>query len=139
MDKVSPEKDQLNGKQLPLAYRSVQDSGRMLRYTDAELEVFKMRILQCIEDAEFELLKSEAPGNGLKRCELPTESVYKEMLEVNTQKQRLLVRELQLALKRIENKTYGICMTSGKLIDKERLMRVPFITSNYDDLNDLPY
>jgi RNA polymerase-binding transcription factor DksA len=44
------------------------------------------------------------------------------------QRQAKFIRNLEMALVRIKNKTYGICKTSGKLIPRERLLRVPHAT-----------
>jgi RNA polymerase-binding transcription factor DksA len=120
----------------PAHYRAKKDSGTMVRFSEEELDEFRTIILQKIEEAESELLKAKGlPGSG----ELPSESLQKEIMDIQSFKQRLILKELNQALKRIENKTFGICSITGKLIDKSRLKRVPYLTSNFDDIKDLPY
>ena len=103
------------------------------RYSDKELEGFRKIINEKIEKAltDLNLLKSaymNDSNNGtedtsptFKSVEEGSETMSKE---ANTQlalRQEKFIRDLKNALVRIENKTYGICRVTGKLIDKKRL------------------
>ena len=110
------------------------------RYSDAELEEFKVLILQKLEKAqhEYEELKaaiSNAEGNDVndtsptfKTLEEGASTLSKESAGLLAQRQMKFIQHLQSALVRIENKTYGICRETGKLIPKERLRAVPHAT-----------
>lgn len=110
------------------------------RYSDAELEEFKQVILQKLAaaKADYEMLRSTITHTSSNDTEdtSPTYKVLEEgastlSKEENgrlAQHQMKFIRNLELALVRIENKTYGICKTTGKLIPKERLLRVPHAT-----------
>ena len=97
------------------------------RYSDAELEEFKQLILKKLENAraDYELLRSTITHTADNDTEdtSPTFKVLEEGAH-----QMKFIRNLEMALVRIENKTYGICKTTGKLIPKERLMKVPHAT-----------
>lgn len=111
-----------------------------LRYSDEELLEFKELILEKLETArgEFESLRATLLGtesNGdddtsptLKHVEEPTEFLSKSELGSLCERQRKFIEKLENALLRIENKTYGICRVTGKLIPKERLRAVPHAT-----------
>jgi len=112
------------------------------RYNDQELQEFKELILKKLESARMELkdlTESASNSNGTD----DTGSVYKTMedgsstllKESNSQlagRQRKFIDNLEMALLRIENKTYGICKVTGKLIPKERLMAVPHTTQSME-------
>ena len=110
------------------------------RYSDAELEEFKAIILEKLELAkrDYELLRSgltNSDGNDtadtsptFKVLEEGASTLSKEESGRLAQRQMKFIQSLQAALVRIENKTYGICRETGKLIPKERLMRVPHAT-----------
>ncbi|MFN4298171.1 MAG: TraR/DksA family transcriptional regulator [Thermaurantimonas sp.] len=110
------------------------------RYSDEELEFFKQLILKKIEKAEHDLqvLKeaiSNDSGNGtddtsptFKAFEEGSETMSKEANAHLAARQEKFIRDLKNALLRIENKTYGICRETGRLIPKERLMLVPHAT-----------
>lgn len=112
------------------------------RYNDQELQEFKELILKKLESARAELKdlsESASNSNGTD----DTGSVYKTMedgsstllKESNSQlagRQRKFIDNLEMALLRIENKTYGICKVTGKLIAKERLMAVPHTTQSME-------
>ena len=109
-----------------------------VRYSDSELAEFKQIILQKLEQAkaDYELLRQDITHSNDTQDTSPTFKVLEEgaatlsMEETNrlTAHQMKFIRNLEMALVRIENKTYGICKTTGKLIPKERLMRVPHTT-----------
>lgn len=109
-----------------------------VRYGDKDLAEFKQIILKKLEQAkaDYELLRSNITHSNDTQDTSPTFKVLEEgaatlskeetgRLEAHQMK---FIRNLEMALIRIENKTYGICKTTGKLIPKERLMRVPHAT-----------
>lgn len=110
------------------------------RYSDEELEEFKKIILEKLEQAkkDYELLKSAITQSGsndtqdtsptFKVLEEGASTLSKEEAGRLAQRQLKFIQHLQAALVRIENKTYGICRETGKLIPKERLMAVPHAT-----------
>jgi len=117
------------------------------RYSDKELDGFKKIINEKIEKAkkDLDLLKSaymNDSNNGtddtaptFKSFEEGSETMSKE---ANTQlalRQEKFIRDLKNALARIENKTYGICRVTGKLIDKKRLEIVPHATLSIEAKN----
>jgi RNA polymerase-binding transcription factor DksA len=109
-----------------------------LRYSDSELAEFKQIILKKLEQAraDYELLRQDITHSNDTQDTSPTFKVLEEGAatlskeETNrlTAHQMKFIRNLEMALVRVENKTYGICKTTGKLIPKERLMRVPHTT-----------
>ena len=117
------------------------------RYTDKELERFKKLILQKMDQAkqDLDLLKSaymNDSDNGTDDTS-PTFKAFEEgsetmSKEANTQlalRQEKFIRDLKNALIRIENKTYGVCRVTGKLIKKKRLMIVPHATLSIEAKN----
>ena len=112
------------------------------RYNDQELQEFKALILRKLESAKAELKDLTESANNSNGTD-DTGSVYKTMedgsstllKESNSQlagRQRKFIDNLEMALLRIENKTYGICKITGKLIAKERLMAVPHTTQSME-------
>lgn len=109
-----------------------------LRYSDSELAEFKEIILQKLAQAkaDYDLLRQDITHSNDTQDTSPTFKVLEEGAatlskeETNrlTAHQLKFIRNLEMALVRVENKTYGICKTTGKLIPKERLMRVPHTT-----------
>ena len=110
------------------------------RYSDSDLQEFKEIILKKIEKAEKDLaLIKESfindQNNGTDDTS-PTSNAFEEGAEILSKEQNAIlagrqekfIRDLKHALIRIENKTYGICRVTGKLIDKERLKAVPHAT-----------
>ena len=117
------------------------------RYTDKELERFKKLIVQKIDQAkqDLDLLKSaymNDSDNGTDDTS-PTFKAFEEgsetmSKEANTQlalRQEKFIRDLKNALIRIENKTYGVCRITGKLIKKKILMIVPHATLSIEAKN----
>ena len=114
------------------------------RYSDEELQEFKEIILKKLEKAQqdYELLKSSimnTDGNDIsdtsptfKVLEEGASTLSKEEAGQLAQRQMKFIQHLQNALIRIENKTYGICRDTGKLIPKERLRAVPHATLGID-------
>ena len=110
------------------------------RYSDAELEEFKILIEEKISKAERDLAiirdsYLNHSGNGIddtsptfKTFEEGSETMSKEATAQLAARQEKFLRDLRAALVRIENKTYGVCRVTGKLIPKERLRAVPHAT-----------
>ena len=118
------------------------------RYTDAELAEFKALILDKLEKArkDYDIYKSsitQSDGNDtqdtsptFKVLEEGAATLSKEEAGKLAQRQLKFIQHLQAALVRIENKTYGICRETGKLISKERLRAVPHATLSIDAKNN---
>lgn len=113
------------------------------RYTDDELQEFKEIILKKLEKAQsdYDLLRSNIINDGndtsdtsptFKILEEGASTLGKEEAGRLAQRQLKFIQHLQAALIRIENKTYGICRATGKLIPKERLRAVPHATLSID-------
>ena len=117
------------------------------RYSDKELAEFKKLIDEKIEKAneDLSLLKSTYMNDGDNGTDdtSPTFKAFEEgsetmSEEANTQlaiRQEKFIRDLRNALIRIENKTYGVCRVTGKLIQKERLVLVPHATLSIEAKN----
>lgn len=118
------------------------------RYSDAELEEFRQIINEKLEKAyrDYDLLKASimnTDGNDVtdtsptfKVLEEGASTLSKEEAGQLAQRQMKFIQHLQVALVRIENKTYGICRETGKLIPKERLRAVPHATLGIDAKED---
>jgi DnaK suppressor protein len=114
------------------------------RYSDEELAEFKEIIIAKLEKAkkDYDLLKSaitQSESNDtqdtsptFKVLEEGAATLSKEESGKLAQRQLKFIQHLQAALIRIENKTYGICRETGKLISKERLRAVPHATLSID-------
>ncbi len=118
-----------------------------VRYTDADLAEFKEIILAKIEKAKYDLdLIKSAYMNDLNNGTDDTSPTFKAFeegsetmsKEANSQlaiRQEKFIRDLKNALFRVENKTYGVCKVTGKLISKERLKIVPHATMSIEAKN----
>ena len=118
-----------------------------IKHSDAELQEFKTLIEDKIQKArlDLDLLKSSYMNDGNNGTEdtAPTFKAFEEgsetmSKEANTQlaiRQEKFIRDLKNALIRIENKTYGICRVTGKLINKKRLFLVPHATLSIEAKN----
>ena len=111
------------------------------RYSDEELAEFKVIIEDMLEKAraEYDSLRYVIMHNGSNDIEDTSPSfktveddganqLSKEEASQLAQRQYKFIQHLEAALVRIENKTYGICRETGKLIPKERLRLVPHAT-----------
>lgn len=110
------------------------------RYSNEELQEFKGIILSKLDKAkkDYQLLKdvithnesndTEDTSPTFKVLEEGAATLSKEEAGKLAQRQQKFIQHLQAALVRIENKTYGICRETGKLISKERLRAVPHAT-----------
>ncbi len=123
-------------------------SENKVRYTDAELEEFKALIQDKLASAEKDLglLKENFANdrsNGtddtsptFKAFEEGSDTMSKEANSQLAARQEKFIRDLKNALIRIENKTYGICRVTGKLINAERLKLVPHSTMSIEAKNN---
>jgi len=114
------------------------------KYTAKELAQFEKLILEKRENAQKELdfikeslLRSNLSGTdstqgALKTLEDGADTMEKESLSQLAGRQQKFISNLENALIRIKNGTYGICKDSGKLIDKKRLMAVPHATQSIE-------
>ncbi len=117
-----------------------EQTGPTMRYSDAELAEFKELIMRKLEAAKKELAylhglitrKDEMSGDETDNRYMTMEdgslSMEREQLSQMASRQIDFIDKLEKALIRIENKTYGICRVTGKLIDKARLRAVPHAT-----------
>lgn len=122
-------------------------SEEKLRYSDAELEEFRAIIQEKIKKAEadLEVLKenfANDKNNGtddtsptFKAFEEGSDTMSKEANSQLASRQEKFLRDLHNAMNRIENKTYGICRVTGKLINKDRLRLVPHATLSIEAKN----
>ena len=118
-----------------------------VRYSDKELEEFKAIIEEKIKKAQtdLELIRSSYMNSATNGTDdtSPTFKAFEEGSKVTSKeentalasRQEKFIRDLKNALVRIENKTYGICRVTGKLIDKRRLMAVPHATLSIEAKN----
>lgn len=121
----------------------------VVRYNDKDLGIFKKIIDEKISKAQrdLELIRSAYMNDGNNGTEdtSPTFKAFEEgsqtmSKEANTQlaiRQEKFIRDLKNALIRIENKTYGVCRVTGKLISKKRLKLVPHATLSIEAKNSL--
>jgi RNA polymerase-binding transcription factor DksA len=128
-------------KQVLQEEKEIQEKNR---YSDEELEEFRQIIVEKLEKARRDLkMLTEAYTNNNEHDindTSPTFKVLEEGYQVLSKEEnsKLAVRQdkfikaLENALVRIENKTYGICRVTGKLISKERLRIVPHATLSID-------
>ena len=118
-----------------------------VRYNESDLQEFRKIILEKIAKAEKDLVMINESflndhNNGtddtaptFKAFEEGAETLSKEQNAILAGRQEKFVRDLKNALIRIENKTYGICRVTGKLIGKERLRAVPHATLSIEAKN----
>jgi DnaK suppressor protein len=118
-----------------------------MRFSDADLAEFKEIIVKKIEKAQADLVLIKSAymndlNNGtddtsptFKAFEEGSETMSKEANSQLAIRQEKFIRDLKNALFRVENKTYGVCKVSGKLISKERLRVVPHATMSIEAKN----
>lgn len=117
------------------------------RYSDKELAEFKELINHKLEEAneDLTLLKAslshsddhgtDDTGRTFNMMEDGSETLSREEMAQLAARQEKFIQSLKNALIRIENKTYGICRSTGKLIKKERLKLVPHATLSIEAKN----
>jgi DnaK suppressor protein len=110
------------------------------RYSDSELQEFKELIQEKLKSSREEFLSltsslsnpnsngTEDTSGAYKTLEDGSATLEKEQINQLAARQKKFIDNLEAALVRIENKTYGICRETGKLIQKERLRAVPHAT-----------
>lgn len=115
-------------------------AGPTMRYSDAELQEFRDLIAKKLDAAKKELAylqglitrRDEMGGDETDNRYMTMEdggmSMEREQLSQMASRQITFIDHLEKALMRIENKTYGICRVTGKLIEKARLRAVPHAT-----------
>jgi RNA polymerase-binding protein DksA len=115
-----------------------------LRYSDADLAEFKEIILKKLASAkeEYSYLANQIKhenengtddtGSAYVAIDDGSASQQKESVSQLAARQQKFIDNLETALVRIENKTYGICRVTGKLISKERLRAVPHTTQSIE-------
>ena len=122
-------------------------SNEKSRYSDDELQEFKTLINSKLIEAneDLTLLKgtlslsddhgTDDTGRTFNMMEDGSETLSREEVAQLANRQEKFIQSLHSALLRIENKTYGICRVTGKLIQKERLMLVPHATLSIEAKN----
>ncbi|HEY5368411.1 MAG TPA: TraR/DksA C4-type zinc finger protein [Hanamia sp.] len=117
-----------------------EDNGPSMRYSDNELIEFRELITRKLETAKKELgylqglitrkdqMGGDESDNRYMTMEDGSLSMEREQLSQMASRQITFIDHLEKAMMRIENKTYGICRVTGKLIDKARLRAVPHAT-----------
>ncbi|WHZ07458.1 MAG: DnaK suppressor protein, putative [Cytophagales bacterium] len=134
--------------QRPIAHKPVKSSSvpdTKTRYSDEELKEFEMLINGKLDKAreEFKILKEtlnrnndegtdSTSGGNTKVLEDGAETAEKENMSQLAARQLKYITNLENALVRIKNGTYGICSVTGKLISKERLIAVPHTTQSIE-------
>ncbi|MCZ4245275.1 MULTISPECIES: TraR/DksA family transcriptional regulator [Pedobacter] len=116
------------------------ENSNKTRYSDSELQEFKELIQDKLRVAKEELNSlttslsnpnangTEDTSGAYKTLEDGSATMEKEQINQLAARQKKFIDNLEAALVRIENKTYGICRETGKLIQKERLRAVPHAT-----------
>lgn len=116
------------------------------RYSEAELAEFKEVIQAKLKEAheDLKMLKNslsnsdngtDDTGRTFNMMEDGSQTLSKEETAQLSARQEKFIQSLEFALARIENKTYGICRVTGKLIQKERLLLVPHATLSIEAKN----
>jgi RNA polymerase-binding transcription factor DksA len=132
--------------QRPIAHKPTKAiTDDRTRYSDEELKEFETLILKKLDKAreEFRILKETlnrnndagtdaTSGGNTKVLEDGAETAEKENLSQLAARQQKYIMNLENALVRIKNHTYGICTVTGKLIPKERLIAVPHTTQSIE-------
>jgi RNA polymerase-binding transcription factor DksA len=134
--------------QRPIAHKSINSFAMpddKTRYSDEELREFEILIQGKLAKAreEFHILKETlnrnndagtdaTSGGNTKVLEDGAETAEKENLSQLAARQLKFITNLENALVRIKNRTYGICTVTGKLIPKERLIAVPHTTQSIE-------
>lgn len=133
--------------QRPIAHKPAKSTAKddRTRYSDAELKEFEVLINEKLDKAkgEYKILKDtlsrdndsgtdSTSGGNTKVLEDGAETAEKENLSQLAARQQKFIANLENALVRIKNGTYGICTVTGKLISKERLIAVPHTTQSIE-------
>lgn len=120
-----------------MATKEPQNNERISPYNDEELEYFRQIILKKMEDAEEELNalqrslresmenSSDESAYSFHMADAGTDAQEREKTYMLFNRTRKFIKYLDDAIKRIDNKTYGVCKVTGKKISKGRLEAVP--------------
>ncbi len=139
-----PEMPAISNKDVVRQPASSKKEDNRNRYSDKELQEFKALLLDKLDQAkkDYELLKNtlchtddhgtDDTSPTFKMLEDGSDVLTREETAQLALRQEKFIQNLQNALIRIANKTYGICRVTGKLIPKERLRRVPHATLSID-------
>ena len=119
-----------------------------LRYSDEDLQEFKTLIegklekayeeVKSLKEQMAEVHENNSNGQSGDWTDESSNQSQIELLNNMLSRQQIFIRNLEQALMRIKNKTYGICSVSGHLIDKERLRLVPHATKSVEVKNARP-
>jgi len=121
--------------------------GEIVRYSDEDLQEFKTIIDNKLTEAkeDLKLLRGQLDhsddhgtndtGRSFNMMEDGSETMSREEMAQLAARQEKFIINLENALRRIENKTYGVCRVTGKLIRKERLKLVPHATLSIEAKN----
>ncbi|MGZ3899026.1 MAG: TraR/DksA family transcriptional regulator [Bacteroidia bacterium] len=143
MKKQKTNISQPNATDIP-ANHEINNNEKHFGYSDKDLKEFKEIILSKLEEAtnHYEFLKETLSGANDHGTDdtSPTFKLLEDASDVSSKEEtaqhairtQKFIEQLQNALMRIENKTYGICSVSGKLIPRERLKSVPHTTKSLD-------
>ena len=116
------------------------------RYSDEELEEFRVLIEGKLDEARKQLdqlqeqlteLNESGETSKAGTFEEGASNWQREHLNKLASRQQRFVRDLEYAMIRIKNKTYGICSVTGRLIDKKRLLLVPHATKSVEGKQEL--
>jgi DnaK suppressor protein len=117
------------------------------RYSDSELAEFKEIILKKLAESkeDYDMLigslthkdshGTDDTGRSFNMMEDGSETLMREEMAALANRQEKFIKNLEMALVRIENKSYGICRATGNLISKERLRLVPHATLSIEAKN----
>jgi len=105
------------------------------RYSAIDLEEFRLAIEKKLNKAERQLPSLDAQildatENKDDLMDNSSDSNDLEMLQIMANRQRNNISDLRNALQRVDNKSYGICVVTGEMIDKRRLLAVPTTTKS---------
>jgi DnaK suppressor protein len=121
-----------------------QEQNNKQRYSDPELDEFKIMLDEKLDEARKQLidlknqlkeLNNSGDENRAGTFDDGASNWQREHVSKLAARQQKFVRDLEYALIRIINKTYGVCSITGKLITKERLKLVPHATKSIDGKN----
>lgn len=131
-------------KKRPSVSHILPEEANRPRYSDKDLAEFKEIIVEKLNAAKSELANltrqmthanehgTDDTAGTFKMLEDGSESLAKEEAGQLAGRQKKFIDQLEMALVRIENKTYGVCRVTGKLIPKERLRAVPHTTQSIE-------
>lgn len=120
---------------------------KVVRYSDADLQEFKIIILEKLDTSKKELnyLLTQISNENANTSDQSSDYFDSssrhteiEMMQKMAARQKMFISNLENALRRIENKTYGICNITGTLISKERLKIVPHATKSIQGKENRP-